>query len=108
MPGLPVKMNFFKPVFGDDPLVRRDASPVSHVRPGLPPFLLLSAENDLPTLPASAREFHEALRKRGCEAELHRIPRRNHNSIVFCQIEENDPVGRLIVEFVERRASASH
>src|SRR5262249_14555624 len=43
MPGLPIKLNVFGPMFGNDPQVRADASPINHVRPGLSPFLILSA-----------------------------------------------------------------
>ena len=46
-----MRVNVFGPVFGDDPKERLAASPVAHVRPGLPPFLLMSAERDLPLLP---------------------------------------------------------
>src|SRR5207249_5014079 len=50
-PGIPLSMNVFGFAFGDDPKIRDAASPVQHVRPGLPPFLLLHAEKDLPLLP---------------------------------------------------------
>jgi len=100
--GLPMSLNVFGPAFGDDPLARADASPVNHVRKGLPPFLLFSAEHDLPMLPAMADGFHKALRANGCDARLRRIEGRNHNSILFLAIDVNDPVGKGIVEFVRK------
>src|SRR5262249_20696407 len=79
VPGAPVSVHVFGPVFGNDPETRAIASPLAHVRPGLPPFLLLSAENDLPTLPEMAEEFCMALTAQGCEGQLMHIKDRNHN-----------------------------
>jgi acetyl esterase/lipase len=99
-PSLALSVNVFGPAFGNDPQVRADASPVNHVRPGLPPFLILSAEKDLPTLPKMAEEFHQALVEQGCEAEFLRVAGRNHNSIVFRAVEPEDPVARAVRDFI--------
>jgi acetyl esterase/lipase len=104
-PGIPLKVDVYALAFGDDPQARAAASPVNHVRPGLPPFLIFSAENDLPTLPAMAVEFHQALRDQGCETWLYRVEKRNHNSILFRAIEAEDPVGREMVEFIRRHSA---
>jgi acetyl esterase/lipase len=106
--GLPVKLNVFGPAFGDDPKVRQDASPLYHVRRGLPPFLIVSAENDLPTLPAMAEEFHQALLDHGCEAQLLKVEKRNHNSILFRAIEPEDPVARAMLEFIGSHATSQN
>src|SRR5262249_11324935 len=100
--GLPVRLNVFGPAFGDDPQARADASPLNHVRPGLPPFLLLSAEHDLPTLPGMAEEFQQALQGQGCDARLVTVRGRNHSSILFRAIERDDPTARLILSFLRR------
>jgi acetyl esterase/lipase len=102
--GTPVSLNVFGPVFGDDPRVRAAASPLNHVRPGLPPFLLFSAEKDLPMLPVEAEEFAKALRDQGNEAWLFRVRGRNHNSIMFRAITEEDPVARAMLEFIREHA----
>jgi acetyl esterase/lipase len=73
---------------------------LTHVRPGLPPFLIVSAEKDLPTLGAMADEFQAALRNQGCDARLLRVEKRNHNSIVFLAIQRTDPVGAAMLEFI--------
>jgi acetyl esterase/lipase len=98
--GLSLSVNVFGPAFGDDPKVRGAASPVNHVHPGLPPFLLLNAENDLPTLPDMAQEFGEALRKAGGEVRLLTVKGRNHNSIMFRAIERDDTSAAAVLEFV--------
>lgn len=104
-PGLPLHLNVFGPVFGNDPEAREDASPIAHVHPGLPPFLLFSPERDLPMLPQMAEEFQQALQGCNCEVELVRVPGRNHNSAMFRAVEDGDPVGRGIVEFVRRHCA---
>jgi hypothetical protein len=95
----------FGPAFGDDPEERADASPVNHVRPGLPPFLILSAENDLPVLPGMAEEFHAALLDQGCDARHLTVAARNHNSILFRAVEPDDPVASALVDFVRRHSA---
>jgi acetyl esterase/lipase len=104
VPGIPLSLNVFGPAFGDDPQVRANASPLHHVRPGLPPFLICYAEKDFPSLAGVAEEFHAALLGHGNEAHLLRVQNRNHNSIMFRAMEERDPVARAMVEFVWRHA----
>jgi acetyl esterase/lipase len=103
--GLRFSLNIFAPAFGDDPKVRADASPITHVRTGLPPFLLINADRDLPLLPRMAEEMDESLRQYGVPSQWLKVAERNHNSIMFKAIEPNDPVARAILEFVERHAS---
>jgi acetyl esterase/lipase len=102
LPGIPVSLDVFTPAFGRDARTRDAASPVNHVRPGLPPFLIFSAEKDLPVLPEMAEEFHRALVDQGCDARLVRIENRNHNSIVFSAINTSDPVAQGILQFIRR------
>jgi acetyl esterase/lipase len=100
--GIPMSVNIFAPAFGGDPQARANASPVNHVRKHLPPFLIVSASNDLPLLPAMASEMHETLQKHGCTSRLITVEQRNHNSIIFKAVEPADPVARAIVEFVRK------
>lgn len=101
-PGLPLRLNVYGPAFGNDPKVREQASPLSHARPGRPPFLIVAAEKDLPTLTGPAGEFHRALKKEGCESTFLHVPGRNHNSVIFSAIESNDPVAKAMLDFIER------
>jgi acetyl esterase/lipase len=100
MPGVPVSIDLYGLVFGDDPAVRADASPLNHVRPGLPPFLIFNAEKDLPTLPTMGEDFCKALQKQGCSARRLVIKGRNHNSIMFEATSPDDPVAREILDFI--------
>jgi acetyl esterase/lipase len=99
--GVPMRLNVFGPAFGNDPKVRADASPVNHVRKGLPPFLIFCAERDLPTLSAMAEEFHQALVANGCDARLIQVKRRNHSAIMCNAIEPGDPVARAMLGFIQ-------
>jgi acetyl esterase/lipase len=103
-PGVPVSVNVFGPAFGDDDDVRAGASPVNHVGPGLPPFLLVCADKDLPLLPEMAQDFHDRLLKKGCSSTLLTVEKRNHNSIIFQAIEPDDVAARAIVEFIRDHA----
>jgi acetyl esterase/lipase len=101
-PGLPLSINFFKPAFGDDPKVREDASPLAHVRPALPPFLIVTAEKDLPTLTGPAGEFHRAILASGGDSEFLNVPKRNHNSVMYSAVEADDPVARAMLAFIRK------
>jgi acetyl esterase/lipase len=103
--GFAMTINIFGPVFGDDPKARVAASPVNHVRTGLPPFLILYAENDLPSLAGMAVEFQKSLANQGCEAWLSKVNNRNHNSILFQAIEPEDAAARMMIEFVRRQGA---
>jgi acetyl esterase/lipase len=105
LPGIPLRLNVFGPAFGDDPRVREDASPLYHVRPGLPPFLLVCGDNDLPTLAGMAEEFQQALLQEGCDVQLLRVADRNHNSALFGAIQPGDPVGAAMLAFIRRHAT---
>jgi acetyl esterase/lipase len=105
LPGVPLNVDICSCVFGRDPKTRDDASPVNHVRPGLPPFLIFSAQNDLPALPWMAQEFHEALVHQGCASRLVSVNERNHCSIMFRAVEEQDPVARAVVDFVYQQTA---
>jgi acetyl esterase/lipase len=99
---IPLKLDLYAPVFGDDAKEREKASPVAHVHRGLPPFLILTAEDDLPTLSGMGEEFHRALREKGCNARLLEVPHRNHIAIMFSAITPDDPAARAILEFLRR------
>lgn len=105
--GIPCQINLFGFAFGDDEETRKEASPITHVRPGLPPFLLLHADNDLPLLPEMASDFYHALEQNKCDAKSYVVPHRNHNSIMFQAFQKEDPVAQAILGFINSHANGS-
>jgi acetyl esterase/lipase len=103
LPVVPLRLDPFGVAFGTDPKEREQASPVTHVRRGLPPFLILTAANDLPTLQETADEFHQALLRAGCEVGRRTIAGRNHNSALFSAIRPDDPTARAVLEFLRQQ-----
>lgn len=87
-------------VFGRDPQARREASPVTHVKEGAPPFLITYCQWDYATLPAQARAFDAALREAGVKSELVYIPRESHISEMVNVPSENDPTAAAILRFI--------
>lgn len=49
----------------------RQMSPINHVKPGLPPFLLMQGDSDETVLPPSTREFAAKLQQNGVPCELY-------------------------------------
>ncbi len=94
--------NPFDLVFGRETRVRKDASPISHVTEGLPPFLVVYAESDLPLLPEMAEEFAKVLKAKKCDVELLRAKDRRHSSVIFSATKPDDPVARAILAFVAK------
>jgi acetyl esterase/lipase len=95
-------LNPFPKVFGRDPEVCRLASPVSHVHMGLPPFLLLNAEKDLPGLQEMAREFADALQKAGNTVDRMTVAGRTHSGILFHLSDGEEAVGKTMLSFITR------
>jgi acetyl esterase/lipase len=89
-------------VFGDDPRMWKQASPLQHVKSGAPRFLIAYCQHDLPTLPAQARRFHRALRDAGADAELLEIRDRSHISEIRRLWEHGDPTAQAMLRFIGR------
>ena len=98
--GIPLNVDIFRPAFGDSASARQSASPIAHARPGLPPFLLINADHDLPTLADMSKEFAAVLTEHGVSVRLLTAENRNHNSVMYRAIEESDPVARAMLDFV--------
>jgi acetyl esterase/lipase len=101
--------NPFKIAFGEDEVICRKASPITHVRKGLPPFLLLVAERDLPGLGYMAEKFEGSLIKCGNSCKNLTIPETTHVSLLS---ELNRPrsataleVGRFLEEVSQSKSS---
>ena len=82
----------------------RSASPLAHVRAGLPPFLLLCAEREVPGLHEMCNEFATALRKSRVPVEMKEISGCTHRTIVNRLHSDESEAGRAVADFVHRRA----
>lgn len=87
-------------VFGDDPAVRREASPLFHVRAGLPPFLVTYCQWDYLTLPQQAKRFHEALLNASVRSSLAFVERENHISEMTGIVKPGDATAAAILDFL--------
>jgi acetyl esterase/lipase len=95
----------FATVFGTDPRLVQKAAPMNHVHAGLPPFLVLYAENDPKLLRDMAAEFAGALQKAKQPVDLVEAPGRNHiTEIIFLGMKD-DPVAAAMTAFLKSHAS---
>lgn len=95
----------FHPIFGDQVDVCRKASPIIHVKEGLPPFLVLYAEKDLFTLDRQALDMNRKLQSKNCESEAICIKDRDHSTIlIWLALSSTDPCSKAILNFVDKHA----
>ncbi len=80
----------------------QNASPINHIQPGAPPFLVTYCQNDYPALPAQARNFDVALKAKQIPSELVFIPNENHISEIVNVYKDDDPTARAILSFIKR------
>jgi acetyl esterase/lipase len=99
--------NPFSMVFGSDPSILTQASPIQHIHKGLPPFLLLHATAEAPGLAQQAVDFAVELRKAGTNVRLQEIPDSNHRSILFKVNEADDPAGKALLGFIREVTASS-
>lgn len=95
---------FFPSVFPEDAAVRREASPLYHVKAGVPPTLLIYADSDFPTLDRLAQRYHQALRAAEIDSELLEVQGRDHFSILTRMLEQEDPAFQATLRFIARHA----
>jgi acetyl esterase/lipase len=92
-------------VFGTDPEVCKKASPQSHAREGLPPFLILYGDAEANALGRQAEAFAPAMREKKVEAAVVVGKDRNHGSIMMRMAAEDDPATQAILEFIARHSN---
>src|SRR5579884_160254 len=93
-----------KNVFGDDAEVCKKASPQSHVRKGLPPFLILYADSELRGLGKQAEAFAPSLKEHKVEANIVMAKDRNHGSIMMKMASEDDPATQAVLAFIAKNS----
>ncbi|MFB3903263.1 MAG: alpha/beta hydrolase [Acidobacteriota bacterium] len=96
--GVTAKM-LYEPVFGSDPRILAQASPALQLSRKSPPFLVLYAQNDYPSLDVQARRFQRALKEAGIQVQAAMIHGRDHVSIISGLARNGDPVRKMVLEF---------
>ena len=91
--------------FKRDPVLMKDASPVSHVCAGLPPLLLLVGEQDFPAIDGQTREFARKAEAAGNIVEFALIPGKDHMSMARGMTDANDPVFVRVLAFLKKFAA---
>jgi acetyl esterase/lipase len=94
-----------KDVFGDDAAVCKKASPQSHVRDGLPPFLILYGDGERNGLGRQAEAFAPALKGHMVEATVVVGKDRNHGSIMMRMGADSDPATQAVLEFIAKHSN---
>ncbi len=92
-------------IFGSGAEALTAASPIDLVRPDTPPFLVLWAQQDLPSLPDQAQKFLAALQQAGAQATGQEIPDRLHSSILSRIGSADDPATAAIFDFLRNLAA---
>lgn len=88
-------------IFTPDAELKKDASPILHVRPGLPPMLILVAEKDPLMLRVQAARLRDELVKAGYSPGYVELKGEDHVSEIFHIGKKWDPITPQVVEFVK-------
>ncbi|MFB3830141.1 MAG: alpha/beta hydrolase fold domain-containing protein [Bryobacteraceae bacterium] len=78
------------------------ASPLTYVRAGAPPFLVTYCQWDYYMLPAQARRLDAALRQAGVASQLVYVPRESHISEITNIWKPEDATARAVLAFLSR------
>jgi acetyl esterase/lipase len=92
----PFGQNIIPPVFGDDPDVWNDASPLYHASTTRLPFFLMVAERDFSPLKSQALQFKKVVN----HALYFEIPGKNHFNCIWDFGKEGDPTVMRAVSFI--------
>jgi acetyl esterase/lipase len=95
----------FQRIFGKEPDAAKQASPLFHMHTGLPPFLVVYAETDLPTLGLQAMAFDAALKANKCDTMLMKVDSRNHATVMWKCSKADDPVMCAAMSLIRRTTS---
>jgi acetyl esterase/lipase len=83
-----------------DGVWQKEASAITYVRTGLPPFLFFYGKKEWPSLAHQNQLFLAALRQAGVEAELEVIPKLSHSRMALAISDEKKPLPEAILRFV--------
>ncbi len=89
-------------VFGEDPAIRRDATPLVHVSPGDPPAYLLWGEHDMACLSLCGRMLQHRLQEVGVPVAASELPGADHVGYVLHLGAPGEPVLDAITAFLRK------
>jgi acetyl esterase/lipase len=78
-----------------------DPSPIHHVHPQVPPFLVTYCQWDYLDLPKQARDFAEELKKKFAGVKLKYISGENHISEIIDTLKDTDPTAQALLDFIK-------
>lgn len=93
--------NLYQQAFGDDADLRTHASPVNHIKSGLPPLLMLSAEQDLPGFGIAARRYTDLLREAGNKQSYHHVLSRSTHLSELLLDDKDNRLLRYLLAFMK-------
>jgi acetyl esterase/lipase len=76
-------------------------SPIAHVHPKAPPFLVSYCQWDYLALPLQAREFSAALKKSFDSVELLYVPGQGHISEIINIVKDDDVIAQAILKLIQ-------
>jgi acetyl esterase/lipase/peroxiredoxin len=92
-------------IFGKGAEAADSASPLKCVSGNEPPFLILYADKDLPTIDLVSEAFRAALEKKKVDVSCVKIKGRNHIDIITrLSASEADPATQAMLEFVAKHS----
>jgi acetyl esterase/lipase len=78
-----------------------DPSPLHHIHPAAPPFLVTYCQWDYPGLPRQARVFAAKLKAAFTHVQLIYVPAQGHISEMIATLKEDDPTALAILNFIQ-------
>jgi acetyl esterase/lipase len=89
----------------------RLANPIAHIRPGMPPFLIIHGADDEIVPVQQAVKLYDGLVTAGCDATLDVLPEADHSLAApargITALDAWDEVGRQAIDFFGRRLRAT-
>jgi acetyl esterase/lipase len=96
----------YEAMFGNDPKVRRDASPICHACSDAPPFCIIYGDADLQMCAKEPAEaFCTALKDEHASVTSMEVKDRNHVTLLIKAASDTDPVNQAIRDFVAKHTS---
>ncbi len=87
--------------FTANPMAWKEASPLYHLHPGMPPFLIYQGGNTYPSISKSTEKFVKALRAMGLPPQYQVLKSKKHIPMITQFINSRNPRYREIITFMQ-------